>query len=213
MKATHKHLFSLSEAERRIANLVMIGTVIDITIDGRARVQIGELQTAKLPWLSPRMGNRRDWHPPKGGEQVLVLCHNGDPAQGVIVASLGSAANPNPDSNPRLFKTVYADGTFVQIDLDTHEMSIGCAGNVSATVAGDLQAAVGGKAQVTAGGNIEASTAAALKASAASAEVTAPLIKLTGAVTIDGPLTVTGLTALQATTVLETALVPGGNSF
>lgn len=195
---TDNHSFDLREAERRIANLIQFGTVMEVAAAGRARVQIGELLTAPLYWLSPRMKNRRDWHPPAVGEQVLVLCHNGDPAQGVIVASLGSTANPNPSDNPRIFKTVYSDGTFVQIDLDTHEMSIGCAGDVS----------------VNAAGNVTVATLASLSATAAlSAEVTAPAIKLTGAVEIAGPLNVTGATTLQATTVLGTALVPGGDQF
>jgi phage baseplate assembly protein V len=191
----HRKNFSLTEAHRKIANLVMIGTIIDVdALSGRSRVQIGELQTAKLPWLAPRMGNRRDWNPPKGGEQVLVLCHNGDPAQGLIVASLGSAANPNPSSNPRSFKTVYSDGTFVQIDLDTHEMSIGCAGAVSLEAAGNVTIKTAGKASVEAVGDIEAKSLSAVKA-------IAPAINLTGDVTITGSLTVTGLTALATATV------------
>ncbi len=179
--------------------MVMIGTVIDVdALSGRARVQIGELQTAKLPWLSPRMGNRRDWNPPKGGEQVLVLCHNGDPAQGLIVASLGYDANPNPSSNPRIFKTVYSDGTFVQVDLDTHEMSIGCAGAVSLQAAGDVTATTYGSIKAEAG---------------VKAEVTAPIISLTGAVTITGPLTVTGLAALATATVGGVTLASPNNLF
>jgi phage baseplate assembly protein V len=201
----HRKNFSLTEAHRKIANMVMIGTVIDVdALSGRARVQIGELQTAKLPWLSPRMGNRRDWNPPKGGEQVLVLCHNGDPAQGLIVASLGYDANPNPSSNPQIFKTVYSDGTFVQVDLDTHEMSIGCAGAVT----------------VTAAGNVTVMSAGSIKATAAvKAEVTAPAISLTGpvtitgAVTITGPLTVTGLAALATATVGGVTLQSPNNLF
>ena len=199
MRTDHQANFDLREAERRIANLIQFGTVTEVTAAGRARVKIGDLLTAELYWLSPRIGEgRRDWHAPSVGEQVLVLCHNGDPAQGVIVASLGSAANPNPSSNSRIFKTVYSDGTFVQFDLDTHEMSIGCAGAVS----------------VAAAGNVAVTTQGSLVASAAlSADVTAPSIKLTGAVTINGALTVTGASTLQATTVLGTALAPGGNQF
>jgi phage baseplate assembly protein V len=190
--------FEIKELERRVANLVMIGTVVSTRGDGFARVKIGGLETTWLPWGVPRMGNRKDWAAPEPAEQVLVLSRNGDPAQGVIVASLGSDANPNPSDNPRIFKTVFSDGAFVQIDLDTHEMSVGCAGAVS----------------VEAAGNVTVTTAGSLSASAAqSAEVTSPVIKLTGAVTIDGPLVVTGAAALAATTVLGTGLVPGGNQF
>lgn len=210
----HKQHFNLAEAERRIANLVMVGTVTSTRGDGYARVKIGELTTGWLPWLSPRMGSRKDWAAPEPAEQVLVVCHNGDPAQGLIVASLGSADNPNPSENPRIFKTVFSDGTFMQVDLDTHEMSVGCAGAVSVAADGDVSVATAGKAQLEAVGNIEVDSQASVKATAAAtAEVTAPSLKLTGAVTIAGDLNVTGATTLQAAAVAGTALVPGGNQF
>jgi phage baseplate assembly protein V len=215
MRTDHPSQFDLREVERRVANLIMFGTVIDVdSPSGRARVKIGDLTTAKLPWMSPRMGSRKDWAAPVAGEQVLVLCHNGDPAQGVIVASLGSAANPNPSSNPLIFKTVYSDGTFVQVDLDTHEMSIGCAGAVSVVADGNVRVVSGGRVKVEAAGDVEVDTLGSLSATAAvAAAVTAPNINLTGAVKITGVLEVTGATTLQAATVLGTALVPGGNQF
>jgi protein involved in polysaccharide export with SLBB domain len=46
-----------------------------------------------------------------------------------------------------------------------------------------------------------------------SAEVAAPVIKLTGAVEIIGTLSVSGLTALQAATVMGTELAPGNDRF
>ena len=199
MKPDHKERFNLREAERRIANMIMIGTIV--TVDeaaATASVQIGELTTAKLPWLSGRMGSRKDWSAPVVGEQVLVVCHNGDPAQGIIVASLGSTANPQPSANPRIFKTVFADGAFVQIDLDTHEMSIGCAGDLSVVADGDLDADCQGSAAVRA---------------AVAARVTAPSIQLKGAVAITGTLSVSGMTALNAATVQGVGLAPGGNQF
>jgi phage baseplate assembly protein V len=210
----HRKNFDLTEAARRIANLVMLGTVTSTRGDGYARVKIGELTTGWLPWLSPRMGNRKDWAAPEPAEQVLVLCHNGDLAQGVIVASLGSNSNPNPSDNPRIFKTVYSDGTFVQIDLDTHEVLIRCAGNVSLVADGDIAVATAGKASVEAVGDIEAKSLASIKAFAAvEAEVTAPVISLTGAVTINGTLTVTGMTALATATVGGVTLQSPNDSF
>jgi len=231
--------FDLREAERRIANLVLLGTIEQVVIDGpaeaRATVRSGELLTAPLRWMCGRMGNRRDWNPPKYGEQVLLICPDGDPAQGVIAGSLGSNANPDPSGNPRLFKTAFADGSYWQIDLDTHEMSVGCAGKISVAADGDIQAVTAGRAKVAAVGNIEADTQAALKASAAeSAEVTAPEIRLIGNVTVVGNLTMSGTgssvqmegdvtllgrlavageTALQAATVMGTALAPGNDDF
>ncbi|MGE4489275.1 MAG: phage baseplate assembly protein V [Kiritimatiellales bacterium] len=185
--------FEIRELQRRVANLVMFGTIEAVTIDGpekaRASVRSGGLVTAPLPWTAGRMGNRRDWSAPVPGEQVLVICHNGDPAQGVIAGSLGSDTNPNPSGNPNVFKTIFADGSFVQVDLDTHEMSIGCKGKLSAAADGDLAATTGGKATVEAVGPVRVD-------SLVSAAVTAPQINLVGAVFVNG-----------------TPLVPGGDSF
>jgi phage baseplate assembly protein V len=205
----------IAELQRKTANLIMAGTIAEVDAGkARAKVKIGGLLTAPLPWLSPRMGSRRDWNPPKTGEQVLVVCHNGDPAQGFIVASIGSSANPNPSANPRIFKTVFDDGTFVQIDLDTHEMSVGCAGDISVTADGKVKVVTAKSAEVQAVGNIKVDSLASIKATAAmSAEVAAPVIKLTGAVEIIGTLSVSGLTALQAATVMGTELAPGNDRF
>jgi phage baseplate assembly protein V len=208
--------FKIKELERKVANLVMIGRVTEVDAgSARARVIIGELHTAFLPWLSPRIGEgRRDWAAPSVGEQVLVISRNGDPAQGLIMASLGSAANPNPSSNPRIFKTVFSDGAFLQIDLDTHEMSVGCAGSVSVTADKDIHAVAGGRVNVVAVKDVEVTTQSNLKAVAAlSAEVAAPVITLSGNVSVTGTLSVAGATTLLNTTVQGTPLNPGGNQF
>lgn len=174
--------FKISELERRVANLVLVGTIAEL--DGSmARVEIGGLRTAALPWLSPRVGETcRVWKAPAVGEQVLVVCRNGDPAQGIIVASLGSALNPHPSGNPRIFKTVFGDGSFLQVDLDTRKMTV--------RSAGDVDVVANGKAAVT-----------------------APTIDLEGNVSISGTLSVAGATALGVASVQGTPLSPGGNQF
>jgi phage baseplate assembly protein V len=180
------HDFKISELERRVANLVLIGTVVSVRGDGFARVQSGGLETGWLPWLSSRMGARRDWAAVEPAEQVVVLCPNGDPAQGIILASLGSNANPNPSDNPRLFKTVFKDGSFFEMDLDSGAVTLSCSGTLTATADGDAEIAAGGDVDVAAAG---------------SARVSAPAIELSGNVTITGTLNVSGLTALTTATV------------
>ncbi len=190
--------FNLREAERRIANLTMIGTVIEVQpAAARAIVKIGDLQTGALPWVSARAGLQSGWAAPKVGEQVIILSHNGDPAQGVIVGSLFSAAEPAASGNPRIFKTVYADGTFVEYNLDTQELTADSAGSVlakarknieatadqdvlataggiiKATAAGDIQAKAGGNVDVEAGGSVKASAAVTV-------DFDSPTFKVTG---------------------------------
>jgi hypothetical protein len=65
---------------------------------------------------------------------------------------------------------------------------------------GDTSVVTSGKVDVQAGGNITATTSANLEATASSASVTAGTIDLTGAVTINGTLMVTGATTAAAIT-------------
>ncbi len=207
--------YDMVELQRRVANLVMFGTVMEIDAErGSARVKIGELETASLPWLSGRMGNRKDWAAPAVGEQVMVVCHNGDPAQGIIVASLGCTDNPRPSNNPRIFKTVFTDGSSVQVDLDTKEMRVVCAGSISVSAVDDISAVAGGNATMEAAGNINAGAGGSATVEAAvSAEVSAPLIQLTGNVAITGTLDVGGATTLMTTTVEGVPLHSPNNLF
>ena len=212
---SHRKSFNLSDARRRIANLVMIGTIVEVDAAAvRARVRIGDMTTALLPWISPRAAVMNVWTAPAIGEQVMVVSHNGDPAQGVIIGSLHSHANPSPSSNTNLFKIIFSDGSYVEHDTVSRAMKIGCTGKVEVDADGDIQAVTAGRAKITAVGDVEINTQASLKAvAAASAAVTAPAINLTGAVTIAGPLTVTGPTVLQQTTVEETVLHSPNNLF
>ena len=212
---SHEKNFDLVEAQRRIANLVMIGKVVEVDAVGiRARVQIGDMITALLPWVSQRAAVMNCWTAPAVGEQVLVISHNGDPAQGVIVASLHSAANPAPSQNSSLYKVVFSDGSYVEHNVETGAMKIGCSGKVEIDADGDIQAVTAGKAQVTAVGDVEIDTRASVKAVAAvAAEVTAPAINLIGAVKITGALEVTGLAALTTATVGGVTLQSPNNLF
>lgn len=198
--------FNLREAERRIANLMMIGTVVEVqAAAARAIVKIGDLQTGALPWVSPRAGLQSVWAAPKVGEQVIVISHNGDPAQGVIVGSLFSAAERAVSDNPRVFRTEYDDGTFVEYNLDTQELTVDSAGSVlvkarknieatadqdvlataggkiKASAAGDIQATAGGEISATAGGDVAVEAGGSVKAAATVAiDFESPTFKVTG---------------------------------
>lgn len=126
------------EAERRIGNMVLIGRVVASDPEkARVKVKAGALQTGWLPWCS-LAGVQRNWRLPQVGEQVVVICPNGEPERGLIVASLFSGDFPAPSSNPDRIKTVFADGSEATIDLSTGAMQVDCAGDLKVTVAGAL---------------------------------------------------------------------------
>ncbi|KAF0676738.1 phage baseplate assembly protein V [Profundibacterium mesophilum] len=92
--------FAAAEADRRIANIVQIGTVT--AIDGqasRAAVAIGDLTTTLLPVMQLRMGAIRLYAMPAIGEQVTVLAPGGDLARALIGPSI-AASNAPGDGDP-----------------------------------------------------------------------------------------------------------------
>ncbi len=113
-----------AELERSRANLVQIGTVAEADYTkARVRVKLGELVTAWLPWLSVRAGGDRTWSAPEVGEQVSVLCPDGDPAGGIILGAIYSSANAAPANAATVARTVYADGAVVEYDRAAHRLS------------------------------------------------------------------------------------------
>lgn len=109
--------FRLAELERRLANIVRIGTVEEADYpNARVRVAIGEILTAWLPWLTRRAGGDRDWWAPEAGEQVVVLSPAGDLAQGVVLPSLYADAAPAPATSPDIRREIHGDGLVIEHD-------------------------------------------------------------------------------------------------
>lgn len=83
------------ELARLLANVLRVGTVAQVRARPAAcRVQMGQLLTDWLPWLSTRAGGQRGrtWWPPRVGEQCLVLSPGGELAQGRVLFGLFSDA-------------------------------------------------------------------------------------------------------------------------
>lgn len=99
---------------RLIGDLIREGVVIART-GALCRVQIGDIETPDIPWLAGRAGSATIWSPPSIGEQVLVLCGEGDLARAIVLPGLFSDAHPAPadDESTRI---VFSDGTILQYD-------------------------------------------------------------------------------------------------
>lgn len=108
-----------AELFRLISNLIRIGTVFGVDLASqpkKVRVATGDLVTNWLPWLELRAGTTRTWNPPTEGEQVVVLCPDGDPAGGVVLLGLNSDAIPPPSSSEAEHVTDYPDGARITYD-------------------------------------------------------------------------------------------------
>jgi phage baseplate assembly protein V len=108
---------------RLLLNLVRKGTILQVDHDlGTCRVATGELQTNWIPWLAIA-GDTREWEPPTAGEQVLLLCPGGEPADAVAVRGLYAGDRPAPSTSPSAHVRLYPDGARIEYDHDTHQLA------------------------------------------------------------------------------------------
>lgn len=87
------------------------------------RVRSGEMQTDFIPWMTTAAGKVRVWLPPSVGEQVQLLCIDGDLANAVALPGLFSATFPAPSSNADLMLIQFADGATFAYDSAAHALA------------------------------------------------------------------------------------------
>ena len=117
--------FDVVELARQLANVVRPGIVVRVDHEqAKVRVQSGELLTQWLPWLTQRAGNNRNWQPLEVGEQVLLLCPCGDPAQAWVLGSGYQENSPAPSSDPDIEIYRFSDGAQFQYDRKFQRLSI-----------------------------------------------------------------------------------------
>lgn len=125
-----------------IGDLIRFGMIETVDLDaGTATVMAGDVLSPPLPWTECA-GAFRTWLPPSAGEQVMLLCPEGDIAGGVILrglysnsfARLGTDANPRIDGPDGL--TIILTGDGIQITAPggiTIEGDVDIAGTLTAS--------------------------------------------------------------------------------
>jgi phage baseplate assembly protein V len=157
----------------QVSNLIHRGLVLSVDLQHAvATVQVGEVQTAALPWLTTRAGGDITWWAPEAGEHVAILCPCGSLSQGVIIGSLYSGSKPAPSNSADQHVTKYSDGTTITYDRAAHTFTIQAVGAVTI--------------------NIQGNAAVVAQALAVSAQNG---LTLTGTLTVDGDLTLNGKVA------------------
>lgn len=96
-------IFRLTEAERRIRNMVRYGRVAEVD-PANARVKVidedggdHKLTTTWLPWAEVG-GNVRTWHPPAIGQQVVMFSPSGNLGHAIVFPAAFSDQYPQPSS-------------------------------------------------------------------------------------------------------------------
>ena len=129
---------SLNESQRRISNLIRLGTVADVDHGAaRVRVQTDGNTTDWLPWFALRAGNTIDWSAPSVGEQVAILAAEGVMNGGMVLRGLYSSAFPAPESAPGKHVTRHGDGAPITYDEDSHALSAVLPAGGTATITAD----------------------------------------------------------------------------
>lgn len=165
-----------NELNRLILNLVRKGKILEVDHQAATcRVQSGELQTNWISWLSFAAGQTRDWNPPTPGEQVLLLCPCGDPADAVALRGLYSDDAPAPASDPSTHTRVYPDGAVIEYDHETH--------GLTATLP------EGGTVLLIAPDSVEVHTTMATIVASGLVKIDAPRTELTGDLVVAGAIT------------------------
>ncbi|KVX62879.1 phage baseplate assembly protein V [Burkholderia stagnalis] len=169
-----------NEIQRQARNAVRKGSIL--AVDHAAalcRVAVGDpdddadsLQTNWIPWIACAAGTTRDWLPPTPGEQVVLLCPMGDPAQGVALRGLFSDAAPAPASSADTHTRVYPDGAVVAYDHAAHALT--------------AELPAGATVRVVAPGSVTVQTKAAT-VQADTITLDAQQTTCTGAMTVKGP--------------------------
>lgn len=119
-----EHEYALGDMDRRMGNMLRFGTVSAVdAANALARVDLGDLVTDWVPWLTRRAGEDRTWCPLEVGEQV-VLMSPGDPSQGVVIGSLFQTAHPANGNSQDDTRVTFKDGTVVEYNRATHQLLV-----------------------------------------------------------------------------------------
>jgi phage baseplate assembly protein V len=113
-----------SDIPRQIGDLIRLGRIASVDLAAaRCTVRVGDdLVTAGVPWLANSAGAISAWSPPSEGEQVVLLCPEGDIEAAVALPGIFSTAFPAPSAEGSRHLVKYPDGAVVYYDFDAHEL-------------------------------------------------------------------------------------------
>jgi len=113
-----------SALPQQLNNLLRDGVVAEVDHERPlCRVRTGEAHTDFIPWLASAAGELITWAPPSVGEQVKLLCTDGDLANAVVLRGLYCARFPAPSTDPDLVLGQFKDGAVVAYNSASHTLS------------------------------------------------------------------------------------------
>ncbi len=142
--------YEITELQRNVANIIRIGTIAEADYtNAKVRVQIGELLTNWLDFISFRAAPVTVWCPPEIGEQVLVVSPGGDLSQGIVMPALYQQSFPASAATPTITKLTFADGAKLEYDSAAHHLQAVLPGSGTTTLTSDGGITITGDITVT----------------------------------------------------------------
>lgn len=198
--------------------MIRFGIVSEVK-KGFARVKIEELDgivTDWLPVLKTKSKSDVESWPLEVNEHVVVAFDQFNEAAVILGAIHNNEDAPDEGESAGKWRKVFSDGTVLEYDKNAHKLNV--------DVKGDIAAKTTGKASIDATGNVDVKSMATatvqalnVKATATTlVEIEAPAITLKGPVTVTGPLaaaaiSTTGGGAITSTgDITTTGVITGG---
>jgi len=139
-----------SALPQQLNNLLRDGVVTEVDHQQMlCRVSSGETHTDFIPWLATAAGELSTWAPPSVGEQVKLLCTDGDLANAIVLRGLYSAQYPAPATDPDVVLVQFKDGAVVAYNSASHALSAILPAGGSVAVQADGGVAITGPVTIT----------------------------------------------------------------
>ena len=131
--------YALTETARALHNLIRLAKITEVDHAAyRARAAFGENETAFLPWLENRAGANVTHSAPEVGEQVIILCPSGEPANGIILRGLYSDSRTPPEGGENLHAMTFKDGASVKYDTASGKLTVEAITDIEVTSGADI---------------------------------------------------------------------------
>lgn len=112
-----------------LSTLIRLGIVVSVTLSPpRCVVRYGDpdadddCETPPIRWAAGRAGKTKTWSPPSEGEEVVLLCPDGQIGNAVAILGLPNDNAPPPGSTLAEL-TEYGDGARIGYDPESHSLT------------------------------------------------------------------------------------------
>lgn len=137
-----------AELARRLENLCRHGTVETIDYEKqRITVNLGDIITDEIRWVTLRSGENKTWDPPSIGEECAVISPCGELKLGFAIFGFYNEDNPAPSNDPNTPIYVFKDGCILSYNAESHHLTAHLPSGGTANITADVT--INGKLHVT----------------------------------------------------------------